>query len=167
MAQRTQALDAARDEMGDTIKNADPCTQCGAKLFGKEAKGMCCKNGKSVLPRLPPPPQDIEECTTLRRGGRTTFGKSRELTTAAATSPASNVFRPPLRRVVHFLHVLRERWQPRKNTLAVFASHPLRLFPEQLSTTLGARISVLYGDTHFVTRSIKGLLSLRHYFLEM
>ena len=35
MAQRKQALDATRDEMGVTIKNADPCTQCGAKLFGK------------------------------------------------------------------------------------------------------------------------------------
>ena len=35
MAQRKQDLDAARDKMGGTIKNADPCTHYGAKLFAK------------------------------------------------------------------------------------------------------------------------------------
>ena len=36
----------------------EPCEHCGAHLFARESRGICCKHGKFVLPRLPdlPPP---------------------------------------------------------------------------------------------------------------
>lgn len=37
MAQRQQALNAARQSMGVDIKNGDPCKHCGAKIFAKES----------------------------------------------------------------------------------------------------------------------------------
>ena len=60
MSQRQQALDAARESTGVNIKIAEPCAHCGARLFAKESRGMCCKNGKGILPRLPALPQALE-----------------------------------------------------------------------------------------------------------
>ncbi|CAM9479393.1 unnamed protein product [Ectocarpus sp. 12 AP-2014] len=58
---RISALEEARRDMGVTIQMTDPCVHCGAKLFAKESKGICCKNGKFVLPRLPPLPPLLSE----------------------------------------------------------------------------------------------------------
>ncbi|CAM9165143.1 unnamed protein product [Hapterophycus canaliculatus] len=57
---RKEALDATRLTAGITITNAAPCHHCGAQLLAKESKGICCKNGKFVLPPLPPLPEGIE-----------------------------------------------------------------------------------------------------------
>lgn len=50
-----QALEAARKPIGVAIRKADPCRRhCGAQLFfDGESRGICCKSGKSFLPRLP------------------------------------------------------------------------------------------------------------------
>lgn len=64
ISQRRQALQAVREDMGVTVKNADPCRHCGAKLFAKESKGICCKNGKYVLPRLPSLPPALNDLYT-------------------------------------------------------------------------------------------------------
>ena len=60
MSRRQQALDAARESTGVNIKIAEPCAHCGARLFAKESRGVCCKNGKAILPPLPALPQALE-----------------------------------------------------------------------------------------------------------
>lgn len=59
--QRREALEAAREEVGLMLKNAEPRHHCGAKLFAKGSRGICCKHGKLVLPRLPPLPPIPED----------------------------------------------------------------------------------------------------------
>ena len=58
---RQDVLQAQRDSLGITIEDGEPCEHCGAKLLAKESKGMCCKNGKFVLPPLPELPHQLQE----------------------------------------------------------------------------------------------------------
>ena len=60
ISQRQQALHAARESTGVNIKIAEPCAHCGARIFAKESRGMCCKNGKGVLPPIPALPPALE-----------------------------------------------------------------------------------------------------------
>ncbi len=64
IAQRKHTLDTTREAIGVNVKHADPCVHCGAKLFAGESKGICCNNGKGVLPRLPPLPASLETLYT-------------------------------------------------------------------------------------------------------
>lgn len=64
VGQRRDALQAAREQVGIQLKRADPCPYCGAQLFEKESKGICCKNGKYVLPALAPLPAALNELYT-------------------------------------------------------------------------------------------------------
>ncbi|CAN0485107.1 unnamed protein product, partial [Ectocarpus sp. 12 AP-2014] len=51
--------------MSIPVQNADPCHHCRAKLFAEESKGVCCNNGKYVLPPLPPLPPVLAEMYTF------------------------------------------------------------------------------------------------------
>ena len=57
---REDVLQAERDGLGITIEDGEPCEHCGAMLFPKESKGMCCSNGKFVLPPVPELPQQLQ-----------------------------------------------------------------------------------------------------------
>lgn len=58
---RQQSLERARNDGNITTEMGDPCTHYGALLFAKESRGICCKNGKFVLPRLPSLPPLLAE----------------------------------------------------------------------------------------------------------
>lgn len=53
LRERQRVLEANRRTAGISVQHAAPCHHCGAKRFAKEAKGICCKNGKFVFPPLP------------------------------------------------------------------------------------------------------------------
>ena len=76
LVRRQQALDTARDSAGVALKRANPCQHCGVKLFAKETKGMCCKHGKGILPRLPALPPLMEEMYSSAEGWAIKFRKN-------------------------------------------------------------------------------------------
>ena len=58
---RLRALEEARRDRGITAQAGHPCAHCGAELFARESRGICCKNGKFILPRLPSLPPSLQE----------------------------------------------------------------------------------------------------------
>ena len=88
---REDVLQATRDGFGITIEDGQPCEHCDAKLFAKESRGICCKNGKLILPSLPELPRQLQQMYDSREPSAQRFRKNSRMYNRRCNFASMNV----------------------------------------------------------------------------